>query len=123
LAEVKSPKQSTENKDNGSSTASRLQTKLLYKSPSITIRVVENHEDLISVTKYAIGDEHYQTELIKKIYKVITLIESLKTLSKPITYSVLLETKQNRDIKVMIKNLHHSYQPINILRSLNDQGL
>jgi hypothetical protein len=33
------------------------------------------------------------------------------------------ETKQNRDIKVMIKNLHHSYQPINILHSLNDQGL
>jgi hypothetical protein len=28
-----------------------------------------------------------------------------------------------RDIKVMIKNLHHSYQPINIVRSLNDQGL
>jgi hypothetical protein len=23
----------------------------------------------------------------------------------------------------MIKNLHHSYQPINIIRSLNDQGL
>jgi hypothetical protein len=33
------------------------------------------------------------------------------------------ENKQNRDIKVMIKNLHLSYQPINILRSLNDQGL
>jgi hypothetical protein len=23
----------------------------------------------------------------------------------------------------MIKNLHHSYQPMNILRSFNDQGL
>jgi hypothetical protein len=23
----------------------------------------------------------------------------------------------------MISNLHHSYQPMNILRSLNDQGL
>jgi hypothetical protein len=26
-------------------------------------------------------------------------------------------------MKVKIKNLHHSYQPMNILRSLNDQGL
>jgi hypothetical protein len=33
------------------------------------------------------------------------------------------ERKQNRDIKVMIKNLHHSYYPLIILRSLKEQGL
>jgi hypothetical protein len=31
--------------------------------------------------------------------------------------------EQNRDIKVMIKNFHHSYQPVIMLCSLNDQGL
>jgi hypothetical protein len=33
------------------------------------------------------------------------------------------ENKQNRDINVMIKNLHNFYQPVNILHSLNDQSL
>jgi hypothetical protein len=48
------------------------------------------------------------------------LINSLKANHIPWFF---YENKQNRDIKVMIKNLHHSYQPMNILRSLNDQSL
>jgi hypothetical protein len=51
-------------------------------------------------------------------YRILT--NSLK--ANPIPW-FSYENKQNRDIKVMIKNLHHSSQPINILRSLNAQGL
>jgi hypothetical protein len=32
------------------------------------------------------------------------------------------ENKQKRDIIIMIKNLHYSYQPVNILRILSEQG-
>jgi hypothetical protein len=51
-------------------------------------------------------------------YRILT--NSLRTNHVPwFSY----ENKQNRDITIMIKNLHHFYQPINILCSLNDQGL
>jgi hypothetical protein len=33
------------------------------------------------------------------------------------------ENKHNREIKFTIKHLHHSYQPLNIIHSPNDQGL
>jgi hypothetical protein len=90
---------------------------------------VENHENLTTIIKQAIGDEHYQTKLmnngITKVnvssdyaYRILT--NSLKADHLPWFF---YQNKQNRDIKVMIKNLHHSYQPINILRSLNNQGL
>jgi hypothetical protein len=90
---------------------------------------VENHENLTSIIKQDIGDENYQTKLmnndITKVnvssdytYRILT--NSLKANHIPwFSY----ENKQNRDIKVMIKNLHHSYQRMNILRNLNDQGL
>jgi hypothetical protein len=90
---------------------------------------VENHANLTSIIKQAIGDKNYQTKLmnngITKVnvssdcaHKILT--NSLETNHIPwFSY----ENKQNRDIKIMIKNLHHSYQPMNILRSLNDQGL
>jgi hypothetical protein len=86
---------------------------------------IENHEDLIPITKQAIGDEtKLMNNDITKVnvssdytYKILT--NSLKTNHIPwFSY----ENKQNRDIKVMINNLYHSYQPINILHSLNDQG-
>jgi hypothetical protein len=53
-------------------------------------------------------------------YKHRILKNSLKTNKVPwFSY----KNKQNRDIKIMVTNLYHSYQPINVLRSLNDQGL
>jgi hypothetical protein len=58
------------------------------------------------------------------MYQMITLTEFLTNSLKAnhiLWFSY--ENKQNRDIKVKIKNLHHSYQPMNILRSFNDQGL
>jgi hypothetical protein len=85
----------------------------------------QNHENLSSIINQAIGDEHYQTKLMNNgITKVNASIRiftnSLKTNHNPwFSY----ENKQNIDIKIMIKNLHHSYQPMNLLRSLNDQGL
>jgi RNase P subunit RPR2 len=87
---------------------------------------IENNEDLTSIIKQVIGDEHCQTKLmnngITKVkvssnysYRIIT--NCLKTNHIPwFSY----EKKQNRDIKVMIKNLHHFYQLANILHSLND---
>jgi hypothetical protein len=56
------------------------------------------------------------------MYQVITLTQCeqiLKTNSIP----WFSEKKQDRGTKFMIKNLHHSYQPITILRRFNDQGL
>jgi hypothetical protein len=50
-------------------------------------------------------------------YKI--LINSLKA-NHIIWFSYI--NKQNSNSKVMIKNLHHSYEPINILHSLEDQG-
>jgi hypothetical protein len=90
---------------------------------------VENRENLTSIIKQAIGDENYQTKLmnngitkenVSSDYAYRMLTNSLKANHIP---WFLYENKQNRDIKVMIKNLHHSYQPLNILRSLNVQGL
>jgi hypothetical protein len=46
LAKVKSPEQSTENKEKASSTASPSQTKQSNKPMPITITGVENHKDL-----------------------------------------------------------------------------
>jgi hypothetical protein len=60
LAEIKSLKQSTENKDKASSTASHLQIKQLYKLPPIMITGVENHEELTSIIK-----ETFVTNIIK----------------------------------------------------------
>jgi hypothetical protein len=79
----------------------------------------ENRENLTSIIKQAIGDENYQTKLmnngITKVsvssdyaYRIST--NSLKANHIPL---FSYEIKQNRDIKVMIKNLHHSYQPVN----------
>jgi hypothetical protein len=74
---------------------------------------VENHENLGSIIKQAIGDEHYQTKLmnngitkvnVSSAYAYRILTNSLKTNHIPwFSY----ENKQNRDVKVMIKNLHH----------------
>jgi hypothetical protein len=76
LADIKSPEQSTENKDKASSTASHSETRQPNELQLIMITGVENHEDLTSI----IGEECYQTKLtnngITKIYQVITLIES-----------------------------------------------
>jgi hypothetical protein len=58
--------------------------------------------------------------IISSDYAYRTLRNSLKT--KNILW-FSYENKQNRDIKVMIKNLYHSYQPTNMLRSSNDQYL
>jgi hypothetical protein len=90
---------------------------------------VENHENLTSIIKQAVVDENHQIKLINNgitkanvssDYAHRILTNSLKANHIPwFSY----ENKQNRDIKVMIKTLHHSYRPMNILRSLNDQGL
>jgi hypothetical protein len=64
FAEVKSPEQSKENRDKASSSASHSQTKESNKPPPIMITGVENHENLTSSIKQAIGDEHYQTKLM-----------------------------------------------------------
>jgi hypothetical protein len=90
---------------------------------------VENHENLTSIIKQAIGNENYQIKLmsngitkanVSSDYAHRILTNSLKANHIPwISY----ENKQNRNIKVMIKNLHRSYQPMNILRTLNNQGL
>jgi hypothetical protein len=90
---------------------------------------IENHEDFTSITKHAMGDEHYQTKLmnngitkvnVSRDYTYRILTKSLKTNN---IHWFSYEYKQKKDINVMIKNLHHSYQQMNILHSLNDQGL
>jgi hypothetical protein len=63
LVEVKSPEQSTENKDKASSTASHSQTEQSNTPLPIMITGIENHKDLTSIIKQAIGDEHYQIKL------------------------------------------------------------
>jgi hypothetical protein len=55
LAEVKSPKQSTENKDKASSTASHSQTEQTNNPPPIIITGGENHKDLTSIIKQAMN--------------------------------------------------------------------
>jgi hypothetical protein len=60
LVDVKSQKQSTENKDKGSTTASESQTKQPNKLPPIMITGVDNHENLTSIIKHAINGEHHQ---------------------------------------------------------------
>jgi uncharacterized protein YaiL (DUF2058 family) len=64
FTEVKSPEQSTEHKDKASSSASQSQTKELNKPPPIMITGGENHENLTSNIKQAIGDENYQNKLM-----------------------------------------------------------
>jgi hypothetical protein len=64
LAEVKSPEHFTENKDKAISTASKSQTKESNKPSPIMMTGVENHEDLTSIIKQAIGDERYQIKLM-----------------------------------------------------------
>jgi hypothetical protein len=51
---------------------------------------------------------------------VYGILNSLNTNNIPWFF---YENKQNRDITIMIKNLHHFYQPINVLHSLNDEAL
>jgi hypothetical protein len=129
FAEVKSPEKSTEHKDKASSSASQSQTKESNKPQPIMITGVENRENLTSIIKQAIGDEHYQTKLMNNgITKVnVSSDYAYRILTNSPKNNHILwfsyENKHNRDTKVMIKNLHHSYQPVNILRSLNDQGL
>jgi hypothetical protein len=75
---------------------------------------VENHEDMTSIIEQAIDDEHYQNKLmyngitevnISSDYAYRILASSLKTNNTPwFSY----ENKQNRVIKIMIKNLHPS---------------
>jgi hypothetical protein len=88
FAEVKSPEQSTENKDKATSIASHSQTKRSNKPPPIMITGIEIHEDLTSIIKQAIGDEHYQTKLmnngitkvnVSRDYSYRILSNSLKT--------------------------------------------
>jgi hypothetical protein len=70
---------------------------------------IENHEDLTSIIKQAIGDEYYQIKLmnngiikvnVSSDYTYRILINSLKT-NHILWFSY--ENKQNRDIKVMIR--------------------
>jgi hypothetical protein len=51
-------------KDKASTSASHSQTKESNKLPPIMITGVENHENLTSIIKQAIGDENYQTKLM-----------------------------------------------------------
>jgi hypothetical protein len=52
------------------------------------------------------------------VYRLLT--NSLKTNNNPwFSY----ESKQNRDIKIMIKNIYQSYQPVKTPHDLNDQSI
>lgn len=62
------------------------------------------------------GDTNKINVLIDYAYSV--LINELKNHISWHSY----ESKQNTDIRVMIKNLHHSFQSINIINSLRAQG-
>jgi hypothetical protein len=87
----------------------------------------ENHEDLTSIIKEAIGDEHNQTKLMNNgITKVnVSRHYAYKILTNSLKINHILwfsyENKQNRNVKVMVKNLHHSYQPVRIRCSHNNQ--
>jgi hypothetical protein len=127
LADVKSPKVSTESKDKASTLLHVHKPNSQNELPTVMITGIENHEAMSSIINQAIGDEHYQIKLmsngITKVnvssdytYRILT--NSLKINNVPwFSY----ENKQIRVIKVMIKNLHHSFQPVNILHGLNDQ--
>jgi hypothetical protein len=73
---------------------------------------------LTSIIEQNIGDENYQTKLMNN---------SITKVNSSIDYAYRILTNSENPIthlgSLMIKNLHHSYQSINILRSLKDQGL
>lgn len=128
--ENKSSTQSATNTNKTYKLISQTETKpkITCKPPPIMVTSLNNIEELTSHITEVIGDEDYQTILMnnntlkvnvtsENAYRVVTKALKSKNVS---WYS--FENKQNRDIRVMIKNLHHTFQPINIIQSLKDQG-
>lgn len=100
-----------------------------YKPPPIMINNVNNLSEMTGLLKQIIGNEPFQTKLlnngVNKInvssehaYRAVT-----SELKKQNVSWYSYENKQNRNIKVMIKNIHHSFSPISILNDLHAQGL
>jgi uncharacterized protein (DUF2249 family) len=87
---------------------------------------ITNHEEMNSTLKHAIGAENYKV-LNNGIIKIsVTSDHDYRHLTKILKDNKIswhsYENKRDRDIRVMIKNLHHSFQTASILRSLCDQG-
>lgn len=129
IAETKSPKPSVRSVKKQSNVASQLQSKPTYKPPPIIVTGVRNQEELYAVLDQIVGNEHFQTKLMKNDTVKINVssedaYRNLTTELKKLNISWhSYENKQNRDIRVMIKNLHHSFQPVNIINNLRSQGL
>jgi hypothetical protein len=64
LADRKSPKQIVQNVTTGSTAATHMQPKRIYKPPPVMITGVTNHEEPTSLLNHAIGNENYQTKLL-----------------------------------------------------------
>lgn len=104
------------------------QPKEPYKLSSIIITGIINQEYVTALTNQAVGNEHFQTKLMSNgnnkinifsdyAYRVSTDETKKYNISR---YSY--ENKQNVGNRV-IKNLHYSFQPTNIMNSFRAQGV
>jgi hypothetical protein len=118
-----------QNVTTASTAATHMEPKQTYKPTPIMITGVTNHEELTSLLSHAIGTENYQTKLLNNGTNKINvssdheyrhLTQILKDNKIPWNS---YENRRERDIGVMIKNIHHSFQPTSILRNLCEQGL
>jgi hypothetical protein len=129
LEETKTPKQTIQNASQARTASTHTQPKQTHKPPPIMITGVISHEEMTSFMNHAIGEENYQTKLLNNgVNKInVSSEHAYRVLTQTLKDNKILwhtyENKNDRDIRVMIKNLHHSFQPASILRSLSDQGL
>lgn len=129
LADIKSPRQVKQAVDKTDTAAPIVHTKQTYKPPPIMVTGVKNLNDLTDLFKKLIGEEHFQTKLMNNgVNKINVTTESAyrivtSELKKQNVSWYSYENKQTRDIKVMIKNIHHSFKPVNIIQDLRAQGL
>jgi hypothetical protein len=101
-----------------------------HRPPPIVMENVSSYPQTITaLTAANIPLDGYQVKLLNNnrikissatpnIYRAITSLLNIKGIQ---WHSY--EDKQNRDIRVMIKNLHHSIDPTDIVNQLNQQGL
>jgi hypothetical protein len=109
---------------------SQIQQKICEETPPIIIENMTNYPQMISaLSSVNIPADYYQSKVLNYSEVKINIINAeayraiIALLDDKGIQWLTFEVKQMRDIKVMIKDLHHSIDPTDIIQELNQKGL
>ncbi|PNF20024.1 hypothetical protein B7P43_G05948 [Cryptotermes secundus] len=109
---------------------SQTQQQNVSKPPPIVIENMTNYKQMLNaLTSANIPLDGYQSKLLNnnRVKVNTTTAETYRAITALLNNKGIqwhsFEDKQTRDIKVMVKDLHHSIDPIDIVNHFNQQGL